>query len=364
MQKYTTSTNGLLAGWVGTGTYLTATTSSVRVINTWTMSKGELSELSVQAIFSTSTVYPRYLMQQGVLPAGLTLYRDGTIGGRVEPVYYSDNLRFRIVVTIVDTNNVTIIDPGTFDIIVTNTTSTLDYTSLVCKPLLTQLKRREFSEFINNTDIFIPSMIYRKFDPNFGVQKELKLVVSYELLLATQNAFFNTRQLPSINISLSIGSIGTAISKNKNGDITSEVIYLNVIDKNALNSVVSAPSSIQINGITYSPISLITIRRTVQNNRRSERIRQPNWTTTIQPDTDTVPSYPYSIPLCFTLPGKSATILRKIEESGFKFNTINYDIDRLIIETAYAASGISDAFLPPGEIMKGYIPLLKNLKLA
>ena len=361
MQKYTTSTNGLLAGWVGTGTYLTATTSSVRVINTWTISKGELSELSVQAIFSTSAVYPRYLLQSGSLPPGLTLYRDGTIGGRAEPVYYSNNTRWRFTATIVDTNNVTIIDPGTFDIIVTNTTSTRDYTSLVCKPLLTQLKRKEFSEFINNTDIFIPSMIYRKFDPNFGVQKELKLVISYELLLATQDTFFNTIQLSSIL--LSIGSISAAISKNKNGDITSEVIYLNVIDKNALNSTVSVPSSIQINGITYSPISLITIRKIAQNNRRSERIRQPNWTTTIQPDTDIIPSYSYSIPLCFTLPGKSATILRKIEESGFKFNTINYDIDRLIIESAYP-SVFDDYIVPPGEIIKTYIPLDKNLKLA
>ena len=361
MQKYTTSTNGLLAGWVGTGTYLTATTSSVRVINTWTISKGELSELSVQAIFSTSTVYPRYLLQSGYLPPGLTLYRDGTIGGRAEPVYYSNNSRWRFKATIVDTNNVTIIDPGTFDIIVTNTTSTRDYNSLVCKPLLTQLKRKEFSEFINNTDIFIPSMIYRKFDPNFGVQKELKLVISYELLPATQDTFFNTIQLSSIL--LSIGSISAAISKNKNGDITSEVIYLNVIDKNALNSTVSVPSSIQINGITYSPISLITIRKIAQNNRTSERIRHPNWTTTIQPDTDIIPSYSYSIPLCFTLPGKSATILRKIEESGFKFNTINYDIDRLIIESAYP-SVFDDYIVPTGEIIKTYIPLGKNSKLA
>ena len=74
-------------------------------------------------------------------------------------------------------------------------------------------------------------------------------------------------------------------------------------------------------------------------------------------------TYSYSIPLCFTLPGKSATILRKIEESGFKFNTINYDIDRLIIESAYP-SVFDDYIVPTGEIIKTYIPLGKNSKLA
>jgi hypothetical protein len=352
MQKYTTSTNGLLAGWVGTGTYLTATTSSVSVINTWTIAKGELSELAIQATFSTSTVYPRYLLQEGVLPPGLTLYRDGTIGGRSELGIDPDNTRYRFTATIVDSNNVTIINPGTFDIIVTNTTSTGNNTSLFCKPMLSQQKRREFSDFINNPDIFIPSMIYRKFDPNFGVQKELKLVIFYELIKTLYELYFNgTVGLARANLSLSVGGISSAISKNKYGDITSEIIYLNIIDKHTLNSRVTTPSIIKINGITYNPPSIINIRTILPGGSRVT-IRQPNWSKTLQPEESVTLEYAYVIPLCFTLPKKSATILRKIEESGFKFNTIDYDIDRFIIESVL------------NELGNKYVALPRDLKLA
>ena len=352
MQKYTTSTNGLLAGWIGTGTFLSVTTSSVNVVNTWTIEKGELSELAIQATFSTSTVYPRYLLHSGALPPGLTLYRDGTIGGRIEAGAGANNTRYRFTATIVDTNNVTIINPGTFDIILTSTTATSDHTTLFCKPLLSQQKRREFSDFINNPDIFIPSMIYRKFDPNFGVQKELKLVIFYELVKTLYELYFNgSVVLAKAKVSLSVGSVSTAISKNKDGDITSEVIYLNLIDRHTLNNMESMPTVIQINGITYNPPSIINIRTILPGGSRVS-VRQPNWTKTIQPGESVTPQYAYAIPLCFTLPGKSATILRKIEESGFKFNTINYDIDRFIIESVF------------NEVGNKYVALSRDSKLA
>jgi hypothetical protein len=353
MQKYTTSTNGLLAGWAGTGTYLTGAIGPVGVINTWTLAKGELSEIAIQATFSTSTVYPRYLLQAGsTLPPGLTLYRDGTIGGRIEQSYGANNTRYRFTATVVDSNNNTIVNPGTFDIILINTTATNDHTTLFCKPLLSQQKRREFNDFINNSDIFIPNMIYRKFDPNFGVQKELKLVIFYELTKSVYEFYFNgIIPISKAKLSLSIGSINTAISKNSNGDITSEVIYLNVIDKHTLNSRVSVPAVIQINGITYTPPSIINIRSILPGGNRAT-IRQPAWSKTIQPDTSTAPEYAYAIPLCFTLPGKSATILRKIEESGFKFNNINYEIDRFIIESVF------------NEVGNKYVALPRDSKLA
>jgi hypothetical protein len=39
------------------------------------------------------------------------------------------------------------------------------------------------------------------------------------------------------------------------------------------------------------------------------------------------------------LPGRSATIIRKINESGFKFNTVNFEIDRLIVEKSAGPAG-------------------------
>jgi len=49
-----------------------------------TIVPGEISELYVKGRFSTSTLYTSYSIVNGSLPSGLTLYRDGTIGGRVD----------------------------------------------------------------------------------------------------------------------------------------------------------------------------------------------------------------------------------------------------------------------------------------
>jgi hypothetical protein len=40
-----------------------------------------------------------------------------------------------------------------------------------------------------------------------------------------------------------------------------------------------------------------------------------------------------AVPLCFTLPGQSSTILLNIKNNGFDFSQINYEIDRYIIDS-------------------------------
>jgi hypothetical protein len=68
-------------------------------------------------------------------------------------------------------------------------------------------------------------------------------------------------------------------------------------------------------------------------------IRNPSFTNTVQKGESIKPGYISFVPLCFTLPGKSATIIRKINESGFKFNTFNFEIDRIIVENSLEGLG-------------------------
>ena len=378
MSIYTTSTGGVLAGWVKTDysprrTFINYLGEAVEVYtNTLTIAVGEISELSVQAIFSTSTVYPNYkiitngalvnrwtttatvttIVEEGPppittstivtyittatgLPAGLTFYRDGTIGGRPEYSFnFTNTETTTFYVNIVDQNNNLVLDTAAFDLVLSKTTST-QFTTLFAKPLLTQQKRQEFKNFINNTDIFIPSLIYRKFDPNFGVQKELKLFIEYGLRKFNLSTYSASSNPTRTKLSLNIGNIKTAIAKNAAGVITYELIYLEVIDKHSVNTRLGVPTTIRINGVTYYPPSILNIRAAIAGATDKSPVREPRWTNTIQPDDSIPPEYNYSIPLCFTLPGKSEIIFRKIQENGFKFNTIKYDVDRFIVESTF-----------------------------
>jgi len=335
MSNYTTSTGNILAGWV---TNWGTNSTPGYYVNSFTLRIGEISELAIQAIFSTSTVYPKYTYISG-MPSGLTLYRDGTIGGR--PNNIRTNLQTStFYASVVDQNNNVLLGQGGFTITLVRSTSSL-YTTVFAKPLLTQQKRQEFNNFINDPNIFIPSMIYRKFDPNFGVQKELKLYIEHGLRKTTYSSYFTNIANPArTKISLEIGKIKTAIGKDyRTGVITYEIIYLNVNDKHSINSRVGVPSSIVINGVTYYPPSILNIRAAEASTTDKTNIREPTWANTIQPNESVSPEYNYSIPICFTLPGKSAIVLRKIQESGFKFNTIKYDIDRFIIESTLEGDG-------------------------
>jgi len=365
MSNYTTSTGGILAGWI-----TTSTSAGTGYINSFTIAVGAISELSVQAIFSTSTVYPNYKLLAGLtagyglsgytavgdvfpkLPDGLKFYRDGTIGGRAEwRTDFTNTSTTEFFVSVFDQNNNKIIGPGKFSISIYKTTSS-QYTTLFAKPFLTQQKRQEFNKFINDTNIFIPSAIYRKFDPNFGIQKELKLYIEHGLRKLNFTNYSNIASPTRAGMSLNIGNIKTAIAKNSAGVITYELIYLEVIDKHSINSRVGIPSTIKINGVTYYPPSILNIRAAIAGATDKTPVREPTWSNTIQPNESIPPEYNYSIPLCFTLPGKSAIILRKIQESGFKFNTIKYDIDKFIVETTFDNPG------------NKYIALSRDSKLA
>jgi hypothetical protein len=321
-----------------------------------TLALGEISELYVKAQFSTSTVYENYSLGKDItgeesLPPGLTLNRDGTISGRATNDYFNEELAvwfFTVVVT--DTNDNVLLE-GRFSIRI-DQSNTTEYTEIYCKPFLTQTKRIAFTNFIRNEQIFIPNLLYRLFDSNFGKQEELKLVIDFGVkreLLSDYAEFILTN---FYRRRLLLGSLKTAVAKNADGSVRHEIIYVDVIDKHVNSNKISIPTEIEFNGITYYPPSIPNMRSTLASNTELTSIRNPSFTNTVQAGESTKSGYIAYIPLCFTLPGKSATIIRKINESGFKFNTIDFEIDRLIVQNAL------------GESSAKYLLLHSNSRLA
>ena len=65
----------------------------------------------------------------------------------------------------------------------------------------------------------------------------------------------------------------------------------------------------------------------------SSRDFLPLWMRTPQNSSLSDLGYVLAIPLAYTLPGYSNTVKANIENNGYDFKTINYDIDRYIIDT-------------------------------
>ena len=50
------------------------------------------------------------------------------------------------------------------------------YSNLYVKPFIKQTTRNVFNTFVSDPNIFVPEYIYRSGDPEFGVQKDLKML--------------------------------------------------------------------------------------------------------------------------------------------------------------------------------------------
>ena len=304
-----------------------------------TLVPGEISELYVKGNFSTSTVYTNYSLVSGSLPNGLNLNRDGTISGNAQNISSAttgiSTSNFTIAIT--DTNNNNLLN-GEFSITI-NQTNSSTYTAFYAKPFLPLTKRNEFLNFIRNEEIFIPSLLYRPIDPNFAKQEELKLVIDFgvEQDFLTNYATYITTNF--YRRKLSLGELKTVVAKNSDGTVRHELIYVDVIDKHVNSDKISVPLEINFNDITYYPPSIPNMRARLAEYVSLTTVRNPSFTNTVQEGESIKSGYISFVPLCFTLPGKSATIIRKINESGFKFNTIDFEIDRIIVENSLEQEG-------------------------
>ena len=326
MSVYTTSTSGIFVGWENTG-------------NLGVLSPGENSELFVKIAISTSTVDVKYQLTGGSLPASLVLNHDGTISGSMPTQVWtgSNTTTSSFSISAIDNHRNSLI-AGDFSIVFTQTTST-EFTNLYFKPLLIKSKRSEFSNFINDDNIFNADLIYRPFDPTFGIQRDLKLVVEFGIEKLGLSDYANILTENFQKRKFIIGSVKSAVAKNNDGTIRHHIVYLDVIDANINASGISIPNEFLFNGVTYYPSSFTTMKTRIANSATITYDLNPPFTKTIQPGAALATGYVAFIPLCFSLPDKNSKLIRNINNSGFDFSKINYDIDRIYINSSQNNDG-------------------------
>jgi hypothetical protein len=202
-------------------------------------------------------------------------------------------------------------------------------------------KREEFRQFILNENIFDPKLIYRYWDQNFGVQSQLKMVVEFGLEQLDLREYAYSLRENFYKKRLFLGRPKLAIAKDNNNNTVYEVIYIDVVDELVNNAGISA------NQVVYSITEEIYYPGSIDNMKGQLRTivledmsyikitddLQPRFMLTQTEGNFRTTTYLKVVPLCYTRPGKGVTVLNKIKTSGFKFNNLDFEIDRLIIES-------------------------------
>jgi len=297
---------------------------------------GLVSELYVKAHEISADYNIKYQITDGQLPNGLTLAQDGTITGRAD--FNPGTFSFTVLAS--DIYGLTAISK-TFKVVV-NINNNFPTTQIYVRPFLKSSDRDLYQKFINDQYIFNPSMIYRYFDSNFGVQKDIKMFLEYGIELVDLSYYASALNLNFYRKDLYFGNLQVAEAKNDEGAVVYEVVYVDIID--TLSNTTSNVTSVFYDnlGKPHNPASIPNMKTrlesislpegngfiTIRNNEYS----LPLFMRTPQGSRYSPANYIPLVVLCYAQPGQGTRIINRIKRSGFNFNQFNFDVDRVIVE--------------------------------
>ena len=209
-----------------------------------------ISTLAVSATTTVPNAVLRYVITAGALPNGLTLALDGEILGKVRQFPIGGLLG---LTTFDDRdltldNNETSIDRkfiftvearDQFGYSATTRTFTLSvvaasdllYSNLYVKPFLKPDQRNTYLALVGDPEIFTPASIYRPSDTQFGLQKQLQMLIYAGIETKTINHYVAATVKNHRRKRYQFGEIKTAVAKTPGtNDIVYEVLYVEMID--------------------------------------------------------------------------------------------------------------------------------------
>jgi len=209
-----------------------------------------ISTLAVSATTTVPNAVLRYVITAGALPNGLTLALDGEILGKVRQFPIGGLLG---LTTFDDRdltldNNETSIDRkfiftvearDQFGYSATTRTFTLSvvaasdllYSNLYVKPFLKPDQRNTYLALVGDPEIFTPTSIYRPSDTQFGLQKQLQMLIYAGIETKTINHYVAATVKNHRRKRYKFGEIKTAVAKTPGtNDIVYEVLYVEMID--------------------------------------------------------------------------------------------------------------------------------------
>jgi hypothetical protein len=328
-----------------------------------TIVNGATSTLYVEAV-NRGGKELQYRLQSGStssLPQGLQLLTSGEIAGRVSfDTFAIDGGETTFDVSSNDLSITGEDTATTFDLKYTFTvnaysvdelislfktfTVTVDreynepYENLYIQAMPPQQDRSLISSFIQNSEIFPPSLIYRYNDPNFGVAKSVIYNHAFGLTASTIADYYSSLYENHYWKTLILGSIETAQALDDDGNVLYEVVYSRIVD-NLLNNQgesvskevllpypINEGDSTEID--TVYPNSLINMRDQVIDTVGQIANILPRWMISKQENGRVLGFVPAWV-IAYCKPGKGKQVQYNIREQfGIQLNKIDFEVDR------------------------------------
>ncbi len=286
------------------------------------------------------------------------------------------------------------------------TPNQLVFSNIRTKPFLKLDQRAKWRDFINNTNIFTPTSIYRPNDPNFGLQTELSMLVYAGIETTDAAKYISAMGTNHKRKRFHFGDVKKAIAYIP-GTYTPvyEVVYVEMLDplepdgKRLSQKIVAShqPDGITVdvsnniwaNGYAgtdldqeaklernaldayrpdynitidstsynastpnineYYPNSISNWRDNIENwtdgsvTLANERNYLPLWMRSTQPGSKQELDFQLAVPLCYCKVGAADDIILNIKFSEFDFKTLDYTADRYIIDSVEGQT--SDKYL-------------------
>ena len=205
-----------------------------------------------------------------------------------------------------------------------------EYTRIYIKPFLTRDKRNSYRDFVTDSLIFDPVLIYRPFDPEFGIQTQIKMLletgiekVDLDLYAEAMTEYFYRKRFY-------FGEVKSILAQDSNGNNVYEIIYVDIIDDQMIGS---NRVGVSVDNMRSELESIVIDSDTILVDERL----QPKYMTTLDENTGIPLGFVKAVPICYTIPGGALKILSRINNAiktgQFNFNNYNFDTDRIVIET-------------------------------
>ena len=266
--------------------------------------------------------------------------------------------------------------------ILINDPNDLIYSNLIVKPFLKSSQREYYNSFVSDPTIFNPRYIYRPNDTEFGIQRDVKMLVYAGIETKDIKEYVSASAKNHKKKSFKFGAIKKALAKNPGTqDIVYEVLYVEVIDPADSNKgqvrnkfKIKTPNKRTVDETDYNvsdnsnntgdqdsyryrpitnPVKIssnaIQISETDENVKYISNITNmrlevskvgdtdsnflPLWMRTPQENAIEELGYVTAVPLCYCKPGTGDDILLNIKNSNFDFTNLDFTVDRYIIDS-------------------------------
>ena len=334
-------------------------------LNLGSIVPGKTSLFSVEATSKQSGVIFDYSYKNGKLPQGLTIQPNGEIEGVVADKYFEldggatklDVVQSKQTTTVDHEYVFTVTATGsdyalttsnqTFKIVL-NTPYTKGYNDVFAEAGLDQVQRDRFVTQYSNNNIFPNDKLYRPEDPNFGVAKDIKMLLISGLETSYLDEYIIAMHKNFANKTLTFGDIATAKATNSAGSTIYEVLYypvIDAIDGQNLAHDIGSETTIPLRTtdffktdtyFTADQSEIDTVYPNTIKNMR-ERINDlgqitgeflPLWMKSVQTSGNALGWIP-AVPIAYCKPGESAQIKYNIQKNGIDIKQIPFTFNEI-----------------------------------